>query len=136
MGHEARGSNPHDVRRDRDLLDRAGQTLLWEYVSPNAAVTPDILYGFSIFMPGDLNFDGVSDVLVSCQSSPNGAQTNAGYVGVLSGVDGTPIYELHGIGGGRLWAPCSDAQDSPATSMATARRITGSHTRPLPASDS
>ena len=81
----------------------AGQTLLWEYVSPNS--TGDVgssCTGPASSCPGDLNFDGVSDVLVSCHSSPNGAQPDAGYVGLLSGVDGTLIYELHGIGGGAV----------------------------------
>src|SRR5436190_16862203 len=81
----------------------AAQTLLWEHVSTNSTVTVDSDYGSRIFMPGDLNFDGVNDVLVSSAYSPNGAQPNAGYVGVLSGVDGSVIYELHGIGGGVFW---------------------------------
>jgi hypothetical protein len=84
----------------------AGQSVVWEHWSPNSTVTTvDYHWGKSILMPGDLNFDGVKDVLVSSPTSPNGAQINAGYVGILSGIDGAPIYELHGPGGGLLWFP-------------------------------
>jgi FG-GAP-like repeat/FG-GAP repeat len=78
----------------------AGQAILWERFSPNTIPAPyvgtDFYWGDTIFPLLDVNGDGADDVLVSSRNSPNGILGQAGHVCVLSGADGTILYEWHG----------------------------------------
>ncbi|MEW6743364.1 MAG: integrin alpha [Planctomycetota bacterium] len=52
-------------------------------------------FGFRLRCAGDLNGDGLEDVLVGALTFPGG--TNRGQVTVLSGADGTTLYEYRGV---------------------------------------
>ena len=68
------------------------QTELWvTYAPPGAGSYPQITNVLE-----DVNGDGITDVLVTDFSMDNGLIANTGYVGVLSGADGTVVYEMFG----------------------------------------
>jgi hypothetical protein len=58
-------------------------------------LAPNDNFGYAISAAGDVNRDGVNDVLVGTPTTDVGA-TNTGSVAVLSGVDGSRFGALHG----------------------------------------
>ena len=91
----------------------AAQTLLWSRSNPNYGGNLGDLATFGQFVwpIGDCNADGVTDVLVSDGTAPHG-YAHAGYVGILSGADGSTIRDWHGGSSGAhlySYGPVGDA---------------------------
>jgi len=74
------------------VYDGATGALRFETVDPNVAAH----YGHTVASAGDWNGDGVPDVIVSGPDATIGTLTGAGYVKILSGIDGATIRRFDG----------------------------------------
>ncbi|MCB1448719.1 MAG: FG-GAP repeat protein [Nitratireductor sp.] len=57
-------------------------------------------FGYSVAGAGDVNGDGVNDIIVGAYGDDNNALVNSGSARVLSGVDGTVLHTFNGDGAG------------------------------------
>lgn len=58
--------------------------------------SPEDLFGVSVAGIGDLNADGTRDLLVGAWRADRGSMSDAGRVYVVSGADGSSLYDLRG----------------------------------------
>jgi hypothetical protein len=77
----------------------SAQVLIWERIGTSLQGPT---YGGGISMVGDLNGDGRADLAVSAPDASNGFWLVTGYVGLLSGADGSVIAEGFGNAGQRF----------------------------------
>lgn len=74
------------------LYSGSGFYTIYQWDGPGA----DDALGCAIAYAGDLNGDGYNEVIVGARQRQDGASTNAGYVNVYSGINGTVMYQLVG----------------------------------------
>jgi FG-GAP-like repeat/FG-GAP repeat len=75
------------------------QSLIWEASPPYPYTSSASGTTFTVKDTlGDVNGDGVADILISDSMAPLGSIPNAGYVAVLSGVNGSTLYSAYGTG--------------------------------------
>ena len=61
-------------------------------------------FGYSVASAGDVDADGIPDVIVGSIRGLNFNQVQAGYARIFSGADGATLYTLYGIPPRSAWA--------------------------------